>query len=176
MMVVMFLVIAKDEVLRYDGPIWRIQDCGYGVLRTRSKPISLNTLCSTNQERLGYPLPTMFDEYFQQPSVVSCAPAVIVAPIPADATCTPSSTSVDQDAPSASTSPTTEDTQDPVLHQYVKGQETPNTQFDNDPFANIFNSNPSSEESSSRDVIVSDLHSANQPFERLCKWTKNYPL
>nr|GFA13836.1 hypothetical protein [Tanacetum cinerariifolium] len=69
------------------------------------------------------------------------------------ATVTPSSTLVDQDAPYASTLPTTEDTQAPVLHQDVKGQETPNAQFDNDPFANIFNSDPSSEESSSKDVI-----------------------
>ncbi|GJX55206.1 hypothetical protein Tco_0285103 [Tanacetum coccineum] len=39
---------------------------------------------------------------------------------------TPSSILVDQDAPSTSTSPTTEDTQAPVLHQDVEGQETPN--------------------------------------------------
>ncbi|GJW27075.1 hypothetical protein Tco_0040886 [Tanacetum coccineum] len=57
----------------------------------------------------------MFDEYFQPPSVVSRAPA-FVAPIHDDTTGTPSSTLIDQDAPSASTSPTTEDTQAPVLH------------------------------------------------------------
>ncbi|GJT71853.1 retrovirus-related pol polyprotein from transposon TNT 1-94 [Tanacetum coccineum] len=78
----------------------------------------------------------MFDEYFQPPSVVSRAPAT-VAHIPNDTTGTPSSTSIDQDAPSA---------------------------------------NPSSEESSSRNVIVSDLHLANQPFEHLSQWTKNQPL
>ncbi|GKE69288.1 retrovirus-related pol polyprotein from transposon TNT 1-94 [Tanacetum coccineum] len=95
----------------------------------------------------------MFDEYFQpSPSVVSRVPPV-VAPIPADTTGTPSSTSIDQDAPSASTSPTTQETQSLVIHP-----------------------EPSSEESSSRDVIPSNLHPANQPFEHLIKWTKNHPL
>ncbi|GJZ87086.1 retrovirus-related pol polyprotein from transposon TNT 1-94 [Tanacetum coccineum] len=37
-------------------------------------------------------------------------------------------------------------------------------------------SNPSSKESSLRDIIESDLHPANQPFEHLSKWTKNHPL
>ncbi|GJT90275.1 retrovirus-related pol polyprotein from transposon TNT 1-94 [Tanacetum coccineum] len=72
--------------------------------------------------------------------------------------------------------PNTKDTQAPVLHQDVEGQETPNAQSDNDPFANIFNSDPSCEESSLRDVIESDLHPANQQFEHLSKWKKNHPL
>ncbi|GKA40899.1 retrovirus-related pol polyprotein from transposon TNT 1-94 [Tanacetum coccineum] len=91
----------------------------------------------------------MFDEYFQPPSIVSHVPAD-VAPILANTIGTPSSTSIDQDAPFASTSPTTKDTQEPVLHQDVKRQETPKAQFDNDPFANIFNQEQSSEEPTSR--------------------------
>ncbi|GJU31366.1 retrovirus-related pol polyprotein from transposon TNT 1-94 [Tanacetum coccineum] len=53
----------------------------------------------------------MFNEYFQpSPNVVSrVLPAVAL--IPADTTDTPSSTSIDQDAPSASTSPTSHETQ-----------------------------------------------------------------
>ncbi|GKA60060.1 hypothetical protein Tco_0759373 [Tanacetum coccineum] len=63
-------------------------------------------------------------KYFQPPpSVVSRVPTVS-APIPADITGTPSSTTIDQDAPSVSTSPTTEYTQAPVIHQAVDGQET----------------------------------------------------
>ncbi|GJY97367.1 hypothetical protein Tco_1048567 [Tanacetum coccineum] len=34
----------------------------------------------------------------------------------------------------------------------------------------------SSEESSSRDVITTNLHPANAPFEHLSKWTKDHPL
>ncbi|GKE30521.1 hypothetical protein Tco_1445905 [Tanacetum coccineum] len=77
----------------------------------------------------------------------------VVFLIPADTTDTPSSTIVDPDAPSASTSLTTEETQAPVIHQCVEEQtqEYQNAQFDNDPFFNIFNPDPSSEESLSRD-------------------------
>ncbi|GKB86966.1 retrovirus-related pol polyprotein from transposon TNT 1-94 [Tanacetum coccineum] len=82
----------------------------------------------------------MFDEYFQPPSVVSCTPPVVVSPIPVDTTDTPSSTSVDQDAPSASTSLTPKDSDKPFLHQDAEGQEPPNVQL-NDPFANILNMN-----------------------------------
>ncbi|GJX53610.1 hypothetical protein Tco_0281979, partial [Tanacetum coccineum] len=49
------------------------------------------------------------------PSVVSRAFAA-AAPIPTDTTGTPSSTTIDQDAPSASTSPTTYETQSLVIH------------------------------------------------------------
>ncbi|GKG62230.1 hypothetical protein Tco_0632134, partial [Tanacetum coccineum] len=51
----------------------------------------------------------MFDEYFNPPLSV-------VSPRPADPTGTPSSTTIDQDVPSASTLPTQE-TQSPVIHQ-----------------------------------------------------------
>nr|GEU56707.1 retrovirus-related Pol polyprotein from transposon TNT 1-94 [Tanacetum cinerariifolium] len=58
----------------------------------------------------------MFDEYFQlSPSVVSRV-LPVVALIPADTTDIPSSTTLDQDAPSASTSPTTHETQSQVIH------------------------------------------------------------
>nr|GEU31819.1 hypothetical protein [Tanacetum cinerariifolium] len=61
----------------------------------------------------------IFDEYIQSPSVVSRA-LVIVAPLPNDITDTPSSTSIDQDAPTASTSPTTQETQSTFISQGVK--------------------------------------------------------
>ncbi|GJY84824.1 retrovirus-related pol polyprotein from transposon TNT 1-94 [Tanacetum coccineum] len=92
----------------------------------------------------------MFDEYFQPPSVVSHAPPpVAVALIPIDTTSTPFSTLVNQDAPSASTSLTLKDLQ--ALE-------------------------PSFEESTSRVVIESYVHTNHQPFEHLSKWTKNHPL
>ncbi|GKB92618.1 retrovirus-related pol polyprotein from transposon TNT 1-94 [Tanacetum coccineum] len=72
---------------------------------------------SEQYEILGYLVPTIFDEYFRPPSsVVSPVPPAL-APIPADTTDTPSSTIIDQDVPSTSTSPTTEETQAPVIHQ-----------------------------------------------------------
>ncbi|GKC65789.1 hypothetical protein Tco_1098387, partial [Tanacetum coccineum] len=120
----------------------------------------------------------MFDEYFQpSPNVVSRVPHV-VASIPVDTTCKPSSTLIDQNVSFISTSLTTQETQSPVIHPGVEGHihETKNAQFNNDPFQYIITLEPSSEESSSRDVIPSNLHPANQPFEHLSKWTKNHPL
>ncbi|GJV51452.1 hypothetical protein Tco_1447193 [Tanacetum coccineum] len=90
----------------------------------------------------------MFDEYFNPlPSVASPVLAV-VAPEPVDSTGTPSSTTIDQDAPS------------------------PN----NDPFFGVLIPEPNYEESSSRDVITTNVHLVNQPPEHLRKWTKDHPL
>nr|GEX43198.1 retrovirus-related Pol polyprotein from transposon TNT 1-94 [Tanacetum cinerariifolium] len=82
--------------------------------RTRSKPFSLNTLCSTNQERLDNLFQLMFDEYFQPPSVESRAPSIVAALIHVDTTSTPSSTIVNQDEPPASTLLNPEDSQELV--------------------------------------------------------------
>ncbi|GJT53682.1 retrovirus-related pol polyprotein from transposon TNT 1-94 [Tanacetum coccineum] len=120
----------------------------------------------------------MFDEYFQPfQSVVSRVPPA-VAPIPADITGTSLSTAIDQDAPSASTLLTTQETQSPVTKQCIEEQHqgTQNAQFDNDPFIDIFTPELSSKESSSRDVISSNLHQNNQPLEHINKWTKDHPL
>ncbi|GKB93471.1 retrovirus-related pol polyprotein from transposon TNT 1-94, partial [Tanacetum coccineum] len=83
----------------------------------------------------------MFDEYFQPPCLISRAPRTVVAQIPVDTTDTPSSTLVYQDAPSASTSLTPEDSQEPILHQDVKEQEPSNAQFNvkRDEFGGFFN-------------------------------------
>ncbi|GJT97710.1 hypothetical protein Tco_1093228 [Tanacetum coccineum] len=72
-------------------------------------------------------------------SVVSRVPPV-VALIPVGTTSTPSSTIIDQDAPSASTLPTTKETQIPVIYQGINEQleGTETAQFDNDPFYKIF--------------------------------------
>ncbi|GJW37095.1 hypothetical protein Tco_0060015 [Tanacetum coccineum] len=130
----------------------------------------LKMLMSKNQV-LGYLVSTIFDEYFQPPpSVVShVVPAAV--PLPNDTSGTPLLTTIDQDAPSASTSPTTKETQAPVINQGVeeKIQGNQNAQFDNDPFINNLTPEPNSEESSSRDVIPLNLHQVNQPFDHLKK-------
>ncbi|GKC24230.1 retrovirus-related pol polyprotein from transposon TNT 1-94 [Tanacetum coccineum] len=90
----------------------------------------------------------MFDEYFNPPPSVASLVPTGAAPRPADPTGSPSSTFIDQDAPS--TKPTT---------------------FDNDPFQDVLNSKPSSQESSSN---LQPLD--NQPLEHITKWTKIHPL
>ncbi|GJY97835.1 hypothetical protein Tco_0514745 [Tanacetum coccineum] len=71
----------------------------------------------------------MFDEYFNPPpSVVSLVLA------PADPTGTPLSTSVEQDAPTASTSSIIQETQSLVLFEGVE-EELQQAPFDDDPLA-----------------------------------------
>nr|GEX48067.1 reverse transcriptase domain-containing protein [Tanacetum cinerariifolium] len=70
---------------------------------------------------------------------------------------TPSSTTIDQDAPSLSISPSSSALQYPSLHQGVAAKSTlmednPVLPVDNNPFINVFASEPRSDASSSRDA------------------------
>ncbi|GJU08346.1 retrovirus-related pol polyprotein from transposon TNT 1-94, partial [Tanacetum coccineum] len=114
----------------------------------------------------------MFDEYLEPPRIerlVSLAPAV---PVPVNSASIPSSTTIDQDAPSPSHLPSSLALQSPSLQQGVAAKSTimEENQFvpvDNDPFVNVFAPEPSFEASSSRDVIMQDeIHE----FDRLQVW------
>nr|GEU64417.1 hypothetical protein [Tanacetum cinerariifolium] len=83
-------------------------------------------------------------------SIVPAAVAASRAIYPASS---PSSTTIDQDVPSASTSPTIQEIQSQVTHQ-----------------------DPSSEETTLQGFIPSNLHHLNQSFDTLTKLTKNHPL
>ncbi|GJW28037.1 retrovirus-related pol polyprotein from transposon TNT 1-94 [Tanacetum coccineum] len=96
------------------------------------------TVMASEQFRLGYDIlfQPMFDEYFSPPpSVASLAP-LVVAIKPADSTGTPSSTTINQDAPSASTSQTPQETQSPVIPSDVEEHfhDFEVAHLDNDPF------------------------------------------
>ncbi|GJU79919.1 retrovirus-related pol polyprotein from transposon TNT 1-94 [Tanacetum coccineum] len=98
----------------------------------------------------------MFDEYLEPPRVerpVSPAPAVLV---PVNSAGTPSSTTIDQDAPSPSHSPSSSALQSPSIHQGVAAESTLMEEnsfalIDNYPFINIFALEPTSGASSSGD-------------------------
>nr|GEU48396.1 hypothetical protein [Tanacetum cinerariifolium] len=100
----------------------------------------------------------MFDEYLEPHRVerpVSPAPAVQVS---VNSAGTPSSTTIDQDAPSPSISPSSSALQSLSLHQGVAGESTlmednPVAPVDNNPFINVFALEPSSVASSSGDWI-----------------------
>ncbi|GJS28115.1 retrovirus-related pol polyprotein from transposon TNT 1-94 [Tanacetum coccineum] len=100
----------------------------------------------------------MFDKYLEPTRVerpVSPTPAVFVSVTSAG---TPSSTTIDQDTPSQSHSPSSSALQSPSLHQGVAAKTTlmennPFAPVDNDPFINVFALKPSFEASSSRDLI-----------------------
>nr|GEZ31096.1 hypothetical protein [Tanacetum cinerariifolium] len=126
----------------------------------------------------------LFDELLiPPPSVDPPSPEVIapitevVAPEPAELTSSPSSTTVDQDAPSPSNSQTTPKTQSHVISNDVE-EENHDLDFvhmNNDPFFGI----PIPEndfESSSSDVIPTVVHTAAPNSEHVIQWTKDHPL
>ncbi|GJX80498.1 hypothetical protein Tco_0328647 [Tanacetum coccineum] len=110
----------------------------------------------------------LFDELLTPPpSVDFPAPKVIapiaevVAPEPAASTSPPSSTTIDQDAPSPSNSQTTPETQSPVIHNDVEedNHDLDISHINNDPFFGIPIPENDSEASSS-DVIPTVVHTA----------------
>ncbi|GJZ84670.1 retrovirus-related pol polyprotein from transposon TNT 1-94 [Tanacetum coccineum] len=119
----------------------------------------------------------MFDEYFNPPPCCFSS-SVVVAPEPTNLIGIPSSTTIDQDAPSLSTSQTPQETQSPVIPFGVEEpfHDIEVAHLDSDPFFGLPILKPNSEESSSRDVIPTNVHSFNQPPEHLSKWTKDHPL
>nr|GEW50911.1 retrovirus-related Pol polyprotein from transposon TNT 1-94 [Tanacetum cinerariifolium] len=111
----------------------------------------------TNKE-LEILFPPMFDEYLEPPCVerlVSPATAVQVLVILAS---TPSSSTIDQDSPSPSHSPSSSALQSLCSHHSVAAgatsiEDNPLAPVDNDPFINVFALEPSSKVSTSEDVL-----------------------
>ncbi|GKF07384.1 hypothetical protein Tco_0041608, partial [Tanacetum coccineum] len=123
----------------------------------------------------------MFDEYLEPPLVkrpVSPASAVLV---PVNSAGTPSSTSIDQDAPSPSHSPSSLALQSLSLHKGVAAdsilmEDNPFAPVDNHPFINVFAPKPSSEASSSGDLSSAESPYVSQTLHYLRKWSKDHPL
>ncbi|GKA84785.1 retrovirus-related pol polyprotein from transposon TNT 1-94 [Tanacetum coccineum] len=127
----------------------------------------------------------LFDELLTPPpSVDRPAPEVIalipevVAPKPVASTGSPSSTTVDQDAPSPSNSQTTPETQSPVIPNNVEedNHDLDVAHINNDPFFGILIPKNDYEASSSSDVILTVVHTATPNSEHVTKWTKDHPL
>ncbi|GJW83918.1 retrovirus-related pol polyprotein from transposon TNT 1-94 [Tanacetum coccineum] len=127
----------------------------------------------------------MFDELLNPPpSVDLLAPEVIalitkvVALEPAESISSPSSTTIDQDAPSASNSQTTPDTQSQVIPNDVEedNHDLDVAHMNNDPFFGIPIPEHESKASSFSDVIPSVVHIAAPYFEHVTKWTKDHLL
>ncbi|GKC41115.1 hypothetical protein Tco_1058837 [Tanacetum coccineum] len=91
----------------------------------------------------------MFDEYFKPPNVERPVPPAPAVQVPVVLAGTPSSTTINQDAPSITV---------------------------NDPFANVFAPKPSSEESSSGDVCSAESNQVIQPHNHLGKWSKDHHM
>ncbi|GJR24989.1 retrovirus-related pol polyprotein from transposon TNT 1-94 [Tanacetum coccineum] len=114
-------------------------------------------------------LQPLFDEYFCPPSCVDHPVPEVAALVPTVSTGLPSSTSVDQDAPSPSTSQTLQASPSYVIS--LDAEEAYHNievvHMDNNPQFGILIPEPSSEESSSQVVILNNVHSVNQPPEHI---------
>ncbi|GJT89721.1 retrovirus-related pol polyprotein from transposon TNT 1-94 [Tanacetum coccineum] len=136
----------------------------------------------TNWDLLFQPL---FDELLNPPSSVDCLAPEVIAPIakvvaskPAALTGSPSSTTVDQDAPSPSNSQTTPETQSPIIPNDVEedNHDLDVAHMNNDPFFGIPNPENNSKASSSSDVIPTFVQTTTPNSEHVTKWTKDHPL
>ncbi|GJR23661.1 retrovirus-related pol polyprotein from transposon TNT 1-94 [Tanacetum coccineum] len=153
-----------------------------GLMRNPPPSTSFVPPSRTDWDILFQPL---FDELLNPPSSVDCpAPEVIapiaevVAPEPAASTGSPSSTTVDQDAPSPSNSQKTLETQSPIIPNDVEedNDDLDVAHMNNNPFFGILILENDSEAFSSSDVIPTVVRTATPNSEHVTKWTKDHPL
>nr|GEW03056.1 hypothetical protein [Tanacetum cinerariifolium] len=148
-----------------------ISDAWTDKFKARTKFSSCSTLCTPTNKDLEILFQPMFDEYLKPPRVdrpVSPAPAV---PVLVNSAGTPSSTTIGQDVPSPSHSPSSLALQSPCLHQGVAVESTlmdenPFAPVDNDPFINIFSPKPTSAASSFRDASSANS-TYNHPIDNV---------
>nr|GEW55084.1 hypothetical protein [Tanacetum cinerariifolium] len=112
------------------------------------------------------------------PYTGSPAPAVQV---PVKSAGTPSSFTIDHDAPSKSISPSSLAVKSPSLHQGVAAESTLMEDnlvalVDNYPIINVFSLEPSSDVSSSEDVSSTESTYVFQTLHHLSKWSKDHKL
>ncbi|GJS79445.1 retrovirus-related pol polyprotein from transposon TNT 1-94 [Tanacetum coccineum] len=122
----------------------------------------------------------MFDEYLEPPNVERPVPPAPAVQVPFVSAGTPFSTTINQDVPSISYSPSSLEVKPPISHQGVAAgptiEDNPFAHAEDNPFINVFAPEPSSEESSSGDVCSPDSNQVIQPHNHLIKWSKDHPL
>ncbi|GJY78457.1 putative ribonuclease H-like domain-containing protein [Tanacetum coccineum] len=116
-------------------------------------------------------IPMQFDELTEQMVPVQLSTRPI----------TPSSTTIDQDAPSRSHSLSSSALQSPSLHQGVAVEsplmeDNPFAPIDNDHLINVFAPEPRSEASSFGDLSSTESPYVSQTLHHLEKWSKDHPL
>nr|GFA34135.1 hypothetical protein [Tanacetum cinerariifolium] len=97
---------------------------------------------------------------------------------PAISTGTPSSTIIDRDAPSITTSQTTPETPSPVIPLSVEGanHDIEVSYIDNNPYVDFLILDSSYEKSSTKVVIPNNVYVISQPPEHINKLTKDHPI
>ncbi|GJU58930.1 retrovirus-related pol polyprotein from transposon TNT 1-94 [Tanacetum coccineum] len=136
----------------------------------------------TDWDMLFQPL---FDELFTPPPSVDFPAPKIIAPINEVvaleldvSTSTPSSPTVDQDAPSPSNSQKTPKTPPPVILNDVEADnhDIEVAHMGNDPYFGVPIPEVSSDQLSSSDIIHTIVHPDHQISKHNSKWTKDHPL
>ncbi|GKE34213.1 retrovirus-related pol polyprotein from transposon TNT 1-94 [Tanacetum coccineum] len=115
----------------------------------------------------------MFDEYLNPPPCVNPQVPAVIAPKPTVSTGTPSSTTIDQDAPSISTLQTNQETPSLVIPLDVEesDHDIEVAHMDNNPYVEFLIPEPSSEESSSQESSwIQVMQEELNEFERLEVW------
>nr|GEU29019.1 hypothetical protein [Tanacetum cinerariifolium] len=175
----------------YDKRFMAICDLGYGLfryefielvkfLRTKDEASEIiikflkQARFSLNATDLLFQ--PMFDEYFKSPCAVSTPISTVTLSPPDPARASSFSTSIDKNAPSPSTLPKIKATNSLLNFTNVKTHEEV-TVFDSDTFTNLFAPPEiSSDESSSRIIDTSNMHTFQQPPIYTKTWKKYHPL
>ncbi|GJY58548.1 hypothetical protein Tco_0458440 [Tanacetum coccineum] len=102
----------------------------------------------------------MFDEYFESSTVDRRVPPALAAQAPVNPTGPSASIPIDQEAPSRSHSPSSSDHQSSSVNISVAAEQSievnPFAPTDPEPFVNVFAPEPSSEASSSGDILIAE--------------------
>nr|GEW21271.1 reverse transcriptase domain-containing protein [Tanacetum cinerariifolium] len=125
--------------------------------RARSKSGSCNSLCTPTNKDLEILFQLMLNKYLEPPRVERPVYPTQAVQAPVNSAGTPSSTTIDQDAPSPSILPSSSALQSHSLHQGVAAEsilmeDNLVAPVDNNVFVNVFAPEPHSEASSSRDI------------------------
>ncbi|GJU45454.1 hypothetical protein Tco_1202720 [Tanacetum coccineum] len=121
------------------------------------------------------PAPTLLTPgQIKPPRVERPVSLALAVPVPINSAGTPSSTTIDQDAPSPSHSPSSSALQSLSSQQGIADgstniEDNPFAPVDNDPFINVFAPKPSSEASSSGDVSSAESTYVTQTLHHLRK-------
>ncbi|GJU59321.1 retrovirus-related pol polyprotein from transposon TNT 1-94 [Tanacetum coccineum] len=127
----------------------------------------------------------MFDESLNPPPYVDLQAPEVIVPIPevvapehAVLTGSPSSTTIDQNAPSPSNSHTIQETQTPIISHNVEEEnhDIEVAHMCNDPYFGILIPEVAPDQFSSSDVIYIIVPPGHQVSEHNSKWTKDHPL
>nr|GEU60106.1 retrovirus-related Pol polyprotein from transposon TNT 1-94 [Tanacetum cinerariifolium] len=143
----------------FTGPTPSLLTAGHISLGLVPNPIPAAPYVPPINKELKILFHLMFDEYLEPPRVERPVSPATAAQVPILSAGTPSSTTIDQDAPSPSHSFSSSELEPPVLHQGVAAvstiiEDNPFAHADNDPFLNVFALKCSSKASSSGDATL----------------------